>query len=139
MANTSHSIVPTPLQGSLPLRSLHQWCSQHHGTLQKAHGEVLSHWRQSMFGHSLLACSSQPFCILQALGIRSKDEHIKQKREEEIGSRWQYDKDAMREWESFIKQSKSAQVMEDQWWDLDDSVEERQPLPTITPAIDWNK
>lgn len=27
-----------------------------------------------------------------------------------MGPRWQYDKDAMREWESFIKQSKSAQV-----------------------------
>ena len=31
------------------------------------------------------------------------------------------------------------QVMEDQWWDLDDSVEERQPLSTTAPAIDWNE
>ncbi|EIE19721.1 hypothetical protein COCSUDRAFT_58454 [Coccomyxa subellipsoidea C-169] len=30
--------------------------------------------------------------------------------EEVFDPRWEYDKDAMREWESFIKQSKSAQL-----------------------------
>ncbi len=33
--------------------------------------------------------------------------------EEVFDPRWEYDKDAMREWESFIKQSKSAQVSQD--------------------------
>lgn len=94
--------------------------------------------------------------------------------EDDIDTRWQYDKAALREWESFIKKSKSAQVsshheckrfhhaywllllsficaaqhicericalqvMEDQWWDIDSSVEGRQPASTLLPPVDWN-
>ncbi|BDA46768.1 hypothetical protein COCOBI_09-2210 [Coccomyxa sp. Obi] len=59
--------------------------------------------------------------------------------EEEVDRRWQVDKDAMREWEVFIKNSKSAQVLEEQWWELDTAVDERQPPSTTVPLINWDK
>ncbi|CAK0785878.1 hypothetical protein CVIRNUC_009091 [Coccomyxa viridis] len=57
---------------------------------------------------------------------------------EEEEEPWEYDSEALKQWEQFVKKSKAVQVSDANWWDMDAAAMDARAVAISKETRDWN-